>query len=305
MKNVKQMGAWMLALLLVFGMLAAPFKVQAAVAKPALSKSKMTMTAGKSVQLKLKNAPKGKTVIWSSSQKSVASVSQKGKVTAKKAGKAKITATVSKKSYSCTVTVRNSVLTNTKGKNAADVRVLEKIVADQLKKGASVSTDLDHYQYYWNSEGRLVQLDWSRSDLTGSLNVKGLSALEEISCFENKLSSLDVSGCPALIYLNCSNNRLTSLSLTKNPALLSLYCFSNQLSSLDVSGNKKLSGISCGDNQLSSLDLSQNTLLSYLDCEQNRIKSLDLSNNTLLVEVQCDDTVVVTGYQPAQTDESE
>ena len=44
---------------------------------------------------------------WSSSKKSVATVSSKGKVVAKKAGSATITAKIGKKKYKCKVTVKN------------------------------------------------------------------------------------------------------------------------------------------------------------------------------------------------------
>ena len=69
-----------------------------------LSKKKITLYVGDSVKLKLKNA-KG-TVKWKSSKTSVAKVS-KGKVTAKKKGKATIKATYKKKTYKCTVTVKD------------------------------------------------------------------------------------------------------------------------------------------------------------------------------------------------------
>ena len=59
-------------------------------AKVKLSKSKAILKAGESIKLKVKNY-KGK-VKWSSSKKKVASVSKKGVVTAKKKGKAVITA---------------------------------------------------------------------------------------------------------------------------------------------------------------------------------------------------------------------
>lgn len=51
-------------------------------------------------------------VTWKSSKKSVAAVSSKGVVTAKKAGKAKITATVDGCKLTCTVTVKKNEYTN-------------------------------------------------------------------------------------------------------------------------------------------------------------------------------------------------
>lgn len=75
--------------------------VQAAQVK--LNTKKVTLQKGKKKTLKLKNAT-GK-ITWKSSKKSVAAVNKKGVVTAKKAGKATITATYKNKKYKCTVTV--------------------------------------------------------------------------------------------------------------------------------------------------------------------------------------------------------
>ena len=70
-----------------------------------LTKTKLSMTAGTSRTIKLKGAKASK-VKWSSSKKSVATVS-KGKIKARKAGKATITAKYKNRKYRCKVTVRN------------------------------------------------------------------------------------------------------------------------------------------------------------------------------------------------------
>ncbi|MCM1498296.1 MAG: Ig-like domain-containing protein [Clostridium sp.] len=75
-----------------------------AAAKERLSQTKVTITVGKSVTLKVKNTKKK--VKWSTSNRKVAAVSKKGKVTGKKAGKATITAKVGGKKYTCKVTVK-------------------------------------------------------------------------------------------------------------------------------------------------------------------------------------------------------
>lgn len=76
-----------------------------AASKVKISKTKATITKGKTLQLKVKGTKKK--VKWTSSKKSVATVNKKGKVTAKKAGKATITAKIGKKKYRCKVTVKN------------------------------------------------------------------------------------------------------------------------------------------------------------------------------------------------------
>lgn len=73
-----------------------------------INKKKLTLSTGKTARLKIKGAS-GK-VTWKSSNKKVAAVNKKGTVKAKKAGKAKITATLKirkkTKRFFCYVTVK-------------------------------------------------------------------------------------------------------------------------------------------------------------------------------------------------------
>ncbi len=69
-----------------------------------INKTKLSLQVGKTYQLKITGTTKK--VTWSSSKKSIATVTSKGLVTAKKAGTSKITAKVANKSYTCTVTVK-------------------------------------------------------------------------------------------------------------------------------------------------------------------------------------------------------
>lgn len=83
-------------------------EVQAAVK---LSKTKLTLYVKKSVTLKVKGTKKKAT--WSSSNKKIAKVSKKGKITAVKKGKATIFAKIGKKKYKCVVTVKNPTISKT------------------------------------------------------------------------------------------------------------------------------------------------------------------------------------------------
>ncbi len=93
-----------LCLALVASCLLTPDAVMAKKKKPKLNKTKVTLFKGKTVKLKVKNTKKK--VKWSSNKKKIATVNRKGKVTAKKAGVAKITAKVGKKKLTCKVTVK-------------------------------------------------------------------------------------------------------------------------------------------------------------------------------------------------------
>ena len=111
-------------------------------------------------------------------------------------------------------------------------------------------------------------------------NLKGVeyfTALTELACFDNQLTSLDVSKNTALTELYCFGNQLTSLDLGKNTALTELDCFNNQLTSLDVSKNTALETLDCSYNQLTSLNLGENAALRQLACYNNHLTSLDVS----------------------------
>ena len=102
----KQTFAWILAVMMVFSIFPAT-QVNAAT-KPKLSKTKITMTVGQSKKLKVKGISKkrAKRIKWKSSKKKVVTVTKTGKLKARKAGKATITAKVGKKKLKCKVVVK-------------------------------------------------------------------------------------------------------------------------------------------------------------------------------------------------------
>jgi len=81
-------------------------KCKVTVKGPELSVKKKTLIAKQTYKLNVKGATKK--VKWTSSNKSVATVSSSGKITAKKAGTATITAKVNGKSLKCKVTVKKN-----------------------------------------------------------------------------------------------------------------------------------------------------------------------------------------------------
>lgn len=78
-----------------------PITVEAA--SSVLNKTKVTLSKGQKVKLKSRK----KASKWISNNSRVASVSRNGTVTAKRNGKAKVTAIVRKKKYTCNITVKN------------------------------------------------------------------------------------------------------------------------------------------------------------------------------------------------------
>ena len=122
------------------------------------------------------------------------------------------------------------------------------------------------------------------ADLKG---IEHFTALTELLCPYNQLTTLDVSANTALTLLNCEYNQLTALDVSKNTALKALYCYRNQLTALDVSKNTALKWLYCDNNQLTTLDVSANTALTLLSCAVNKLTAIDVSKNTALRELNC------------------
>ena len=138
------------------------------------------------------------------------------------------------------------------------------------------------------------EIDCSYMNISNLKGIEAFTALTELNCPGNELTSLDVSKNTPLTELYCDGNLLSSLDVSKNSALTQLWCYENQLTSLDVSKNSALIYFKCNANQLTSLDVSQNTALATLDCGLNKITSLDVSKNTALTSLWCAENKLIS-----------
>lgn len=101
MNNLRRMIVLMLTLVISISQI--PLQVDAS-QKIKLNKTSLTLYVGNSSQIKVKNTDKK--AKWSCSKSSVATVTQSGRVKAKKQGSCKVTAKVAGKRYVCRVTVK-------------------------------------------------------------------------------------------------------------------------------------------------------------------------------------------------------
>ena len=270
-----------------------------AVESVSLSPDKLSSRVGDTQRLIATISPSNatdKSVIWSSSNTSVATVSSSGIITAITSGTATITVKTNDggKSADCIITVSEECIAFTDKIFKAycierfDTSGDGEISYDEARAVTSIGVDycgitsLHGLQYFTN----LTVLHCDDNYLT-DLDVSGCTALTELSCCHNQLTSLNVSNNAALTNLRCATNRLTSIDVSKNTALTNLFCSSNQLTSLDVSYNSALTGLGCSINLLSTLDVSNNTALKELVCYSNQLTSLDVSNNTALTNLSC------------------
>ena len=141
MKNMKKVFAFVLALAMILTTYQ-PTTKYAATKAPTISAKKMTLQVGSKKTLTVKKAGKNATLKWSSSKKSVATVSKKGVVKAVKAGTANVKCKVvtrSKKHYTltCKVTVKNAAVSKT----VSTQKALAAALKDKNVKNLTIKTD--------------------------------------------------------------------------------------------------------------------------------------------------------------------
>ena len=132
----------------------------------------------------------------------------------------------------------------------------------------------------------LTTLNLSKNLLT-SLNVVKNTALQNLGCADNKLSTIDLSSNVKLTRLNFDNNLLTDLDLTNNLVMIDLSCLSNQLTTLKVSKCVGLKYLTCSKNKLTELTLPIPNRIETLYCEENLITSLAVSDLKKLTTLNC------------------
>lgn len=140
------------------------FPAEAGRKGPTLSKTSVKLDSGKSVRLKVKKTA-GKKVTWRSSNKKIATVSKKGLVKAKKAGKCTVIAKVGKKVLKCRVTVR-------KGKTGGTADINKPLFII----GKTTLTTGDTHPYSYGPDDMFLDgVRWSSSD-PGVLSISGTGA---------------------------------------------------------------------------------------------------------------------------------
>ena len=228
-----------------------------------LDKTSLSLEVGKTYTLYENVLPTNatdKSVTWSTSNSSVATVSSTGLVTAKSEGTATITCKAnddSGKQATCKVTV-----TKPEG-----IEINAENFPDEIFRNYLLDQD-------YGKDGVLTEKEIS--NITSiAVNDLGLKSLKGLEYFTN------------LRTLNCNNNQLSTLDLSKNAALESLDCGINQLTELDVSKNIALWNLQCNKNSLSTLNLSNNIELTSLNCCLNQLTVLNLFNNKEIHRISC------------------
>ncbi len=127
---------------------------------------------------------------------------------------------------------------------------------------------------------KLISLDFSCNRLTSLSDIKALTSLETLICYNNSINNLMwAKGLINLIELDCSNNDFDNISAISSLTKLEILdCSDNNLTSLSgIENLTSLSRLYCGRNGLSTLSKIKNlTNLTELYCSGNQLTDLSV-----------------------------
>ena len=124
---------------------------------------------------------------------------------------------------------------------------------------------------------KVTKIDVNSKEISDLKGIELFTALEELDCGSNRLTTLDLSKNLNLEKLDCDGNQLTSLNLANNTKLREVDCCGNSITELDVSNCHNLTGLDCGSNSLTSLNVTGCKSLDTLLCDHNSLTELDLT----------------------------
>ena len=132
---------------------------------------------------------------------------------------------------------------------------------------------------YDGSKHRVVAIDISDLDVSGTLDLTSLSLLQELYCENTKVTTLNINGCTKLEILHCDNCELESLTLPSNAdsKTSSLYDVSCEYNYLDIN--------IFTENIIKYIEFKSGAVLNYKKQYINKeISAFDESDYNLLVD---------------------
>lgn len=314
MNKTKKLLAMMLVVVLSISII--PTTNVSAAKKVKLNKTKATIYVGKTVTLKLNNNKKK--VKWTTSNKKVATVSKKGKVKGKKAGKATITAKVGKKKYKCKVTVKVATPKLNKTKETIDVGKTVTLKVENNKKKVTWSSS-DKKVATVTSKGIVKGIKAGKATITAKVGKKKYKCTVTVKQSTKPAEQpttkpteqpttkpsdpsiiipegYDKNDAEALIKIieeqraqgsNISTDITNEDEYTWKEGKLVRIIWDSKIlkGKLDVTGLTSLITLDCDCTGITDLDVSKNVALKYLYCWSTNLKSIDVSNNIELKEL--------------------
>lgn len=133
----------------------------------------------------------------------------------------------------------------------------------------------------------LKELSCCNEDIS-TLDLSNFADLTVLHCYNNsKLTNINLKGCISLEIANCHNNKLVNINLSGCAVLQKLWINNNSIECINLDDCKSLILLNIDDNNFTTIDLGANISLSQFSCNNNYITRLVLTANSNLTLLRC------------------
>lgn len=108
-----------------------------------------------------------------------------------------------------------------------------------------------------------------------TIDLSGMTSLEEVEIYNSPITSLNVSNCTSLRKLDCHSNALTGLNLSTCQSLEILNCSYNNIKQLNIISSY-LREVNCSNNQINNIKMTSASP-AKIDCSNNALPYLVMS----------------------------
>lgn len=130
------------------------------------------------------------------------------------------------------------------------------------------------------SAEELTTLTCNAMNISDATGIGTLTKLTELSLFGNRLGTIDLRGLHALESLNLANNTLSEIDVSGKAALRTLYLFGNRLSQLDLRETPKLVKLRAEKNQLLEVLFGRMPALEKVYLFDNKMEDIRIDTLT-------------------------
>ena len=115
-----------------------------------------------------------------------------------------------------------------------------------------------------------LQTLWAYKNKLETFSARGCSSLLHSHIYDNNLTSIDYYGCRMLAYTNIANNKLESIDLSScRTSLIQLFCQDNNLENLSIDSFSRLEQVWAFNNNIDEIVINYGPKLKELHCYNN------------------------------------
>lgn len=179
--------------------------------------------------------------------------------------------------FRCALLITLAIACQSRAQKLVDVEWNDKQLAECVMASAE--------KQGWSEVTEVTTLKCHKDGIKNAQNLAQFTRLQNLSLYNNKISTLDLTSLTELRSLNLANNKLTDLKIIGLSKLETLFLFKNKLKTIDLTGLVSVKKVRMMQNKLTHLDITPMIALEtgyFFDNELEDLQIIGLSKLSFL-----------------------